>query len=87
MLLISYFSTNATFFQPWNLSQLPADPEKAIKDMAHDSCWLSDHTIGGDRVSGYPEDETWAHSWRHGQKWQQPDAMDSGKFIICTRYF
>ena len=47
--------------------------------MAHDSCWLRDHDTTKNNRDDYKEDETWVHSWRHGQKWQQPDAMDSGK--------
>lgn len=44
--------------------------------MSHDSCWLRDHQ-SGERQEKYLED--YAFNWRHKQKWQQPDAMDSGK--------
>ena len=47
--------------------------------MSHDSCWLRDHQ-SGERQEEYLED--YAFNWRHKQKWQQPNAMDSGKRLV-----
>lgn len=49
--------------------------------MSHNSCWLRDHVPLNSR-NAYTEDNEWQSSWRNNQKWQQPDALDSGSLTM-----
>lgn len=50
--------------------------------MSHNSCWLRDHAPLTSRNDAYTEDDEWQKSWRNNQKWQQPDALDSGSLTM-----
>lgn len=50
--------------------------------MSHNSCWLRDHAPLTSRAVAYTEDDEWQKSWLNNQKWQQPDALDSGSLTM-----